>query len=437
MRLAFFGPLPPAPTGIADYDADVLRVLATRHEVTAFHGQEVVDSATLPAGCATAPAARFGAAHARDPFDATVHQLGNGPEHDFVYEWLARAPGLVVLHDLVLHHARARMFLDSPAARAYAAEPYSAARRAAARGPLEAYAAEVAYSYPRQGQRVAEVHLSTVGHLLPYAYPLFRLPVEGARVVGVHNGAMGAAVAAEVPGARVMPLAMPSHSVDVRPEDVAALRHRLGVEPGDLVVGSFGLMTREKRVETVARAVARATVAVPRLRLLLVGPVPDRAQLDGLLARLAVAARTIVTGRVPLAELPLHMAAADVAVHLRYPTARETSAALLRVLAQGRPAVIPDLENLAEVPDDVAVKVDVADEEGAVTRGLLRLASRPELRDRLGARALEFVRREHSPQRCLETYEAALDATAHAADPPLRPWPPHWAGYRSRTSRKP
>jgi glycosyltransferase involved in cell wall biosynthesis len=247
---------------------------------------------------------------------------------------------------------------------------------------------------------------------------------------------MAEAVAEEVPWARVVRLAMPVETVDVRPAEVAALRQRLGVAPGDLLVGSFGLLTREKRLETLARAVARAAVSEPRLRLLLVGPVPDPAALDALLERRGVAARTIVTGRVPLAELPLHMAAADLVAHLRYPTARESSAALLRVLAQGRPAVIPDLENLAEIPAGAAVKVDVADEEGELTRALLRLASRPELRARLGAQAQEFVRREHAPRRCLDSYEEALRAAAHAPDPPPRPWPAHWLRY-SQTSRNP
>jgi hypothetical protein len=97
-------------------------------------------------------------------------------------------------------------------------------------------------------------------------------------------------------------------------------------------------------------------------------------------------------------------------LHLRFPSAGETSAALLRVLAQGRPAAVPDLANLADIPDDAVVKLDVADEEGEATRALLRLAHSPELRERLGRRAAEHVRREHAPARALDTYEAALAA---------------------------
>jgi DNA-binding transcriptional ArsR family regulator len=116
----------------------------------------------------------------------------------------------------------------------------------------------------------------------------------------------------------------------------------------------------------------------------------------------------------------------DLAVHLRYPTGRETSAALLRVLAQGRPTVVSDLEHLADIPDAGVVRVDPTDEEGALTRAILRLHDKPEARARLGQAAREFVRREHSPARCLDGYEAAMARAAALPDPPPRPWPAHW-----------
>jgi glycosyltransferase involved in cell wall biosynthesis len=208
------------------------------------------------------------------------------------------------------------------------------------------------------------------------------------------------------------------------------LRARLGLGPADFVVGCFGLLTPEKRIETVARAAVRVAVHVPNVRLLLVGPVPDPPALRSRLERLGVAARTVVTGRVAMDELAAHMEAADVAVHLRYPTARETSAALLRLLAQGRPVIVSDLEHLSEIPEDAVVRVDVADEEGAVTRALLALAARPEARARLARRAREFARSAHAPERCRAGYEAAIARGAALPEPPRRPWPAHWAALR-------
>jgi glycosyltransferase involved in cell wall biosynthesis len=120
------------------------------------------------------------------------------------------------------------------------------------------------------------------------------------------------------------------------------------------------------------------------------------------------------------------MGAADMAVHLRYPTGRETSAALLRVLAQGRPTVVSDLEHQADIPADAVIRADPTDEEGAVTRAILRLHERPEARARLGRAAREFVAREHSAARCRDAYEAAIARAAAMPDPPRRPWPAHW-----------
>jgi glycosyltransferase involved in cell wall biosynthesis len=415
MRVAFVSPLPPAPTGVADYASDVLALLTERHEVEAFHDQTAVDAERVPGGCRVFRAERLAARHAERRFDAIVYQLGNAPVHGFVYPLLQRLPGLLVLHDLVLHHARARMFLDSPEVLAYVAQPWSAARRAAAQGPLAEYAAELRHAYPEQAERLFEVQLGTLGPLLPYAYPLCRRPIEASRATAVHNEFMAAAVREEFPARPVFRIPMPMTRASVASEAVDALRARYGIEAADFVVGSFGLLTPEKRIATVALSVARAAGELPRLRLLLVGPVADSHGLDSALARAGVRSRTIVTGRVPLAELPAHMALVDLAVHLRYPTARETSAALLRLLAQGRATVMSDLEHLADVPQDAVVRADVTDEEGTVLRAILRLARRPEARAALGASAAAFVAREHVPARALAAYEQALAASAPAS----------------------
>jgi glycosyltransferase involved in cell wall biosynthesis len=431
-RLAFVSPVPPAATGIADYAADVLWLLAPRYQIDVFHDQAAPDRARLPATVGLHHHSTLAERHADHQYDLSVHQMGNGPAHDFVYEALVRVPGLLVLHDLVLHHARGRMFLESPAARAYAADPGRPAAREAAEAEIAGYAAEVRHGYPAQAGRLVPAYLGTTGLLLPYAYPLFRLPVESSRLVAVHNEFMAAAVSDEVPAAEVVRIPMPIEPVAVAPGAVQALRARYGIAPGDFVVGTFGLVTREKRVETVARAVARAAASRPGLRLLVVGPAADGQALHARLGALGAGERAIVTGRVPMADLAAHIELSDAVVHLRYPTARETSAALLRVLAQGRPTVMADLEHLADVPMDAVVRADVADEEGEVTRAILRLAESPSLRERLGRAARAFVAREHAPARAAEAYAAAIERAIARPDPVSRAWPAHWAALAGR-----
>jgi glycosyltransferase involved in cell wall biosynthesis len=427
LRLAFVSPLPPVASGIADYTADLLSLVAPRHEIELFHGQEQVESRRLPGGVPIRPAAELVGRQRECRFDLVVYELGNNPAHDFQYELVSRVPGLLVLHELVLHHARAAHFLESEEVRAWRARPGSAEAKQRAEPVLEAWRAELEYAYPGRGARLHAAQLGTVGNLLPYAYPLVRLPVEASRAIAVHNRFTADAVRAEVPGALVLQAPMPVIRFDVDAGAVRALRDRLGFGPEHVVVGVFGLLTPEKRVASVARALARATQSDDQLRLLLVGPVPDRARLDADLGRLGLLDRTVVTGRVPLAELAALIESADVVAHLRYPSARETSAALLRVLAQGRPTLVSDLEHQAELPDDVVLRIDVADEDRALEAGLRRLAGDAALRERLSRAAAAFVAREHAPARVAAAWEGVFETARQAAAPAARPgWPRHW-----------
>jgi glycosyltransferase involved in cell wall biosynthesis len=426
VRLAFVSPLPPLPSGVADYAADLLSLVAGHHEIELFHAQESVDEARLPAGLPLYDAARFLDRHRKQPFDLAVYQLGNGRSHDFLYDLVSRVPGLLVLHDLVLHHARAAQFLEAEAVRAWRANPASVAARERAAPVLEAWRAELAYTYPSQGERLFAVQLGTVGDLLPYAYPLFRIPVEASRLVAVHNRSMADAVREEVPGAAVECLPMPAGRVSVDTRAVRELRARLGFDEGHLVVGVFGLLTQEKRPLVVARALARVASAHPELRLLLVGPVPDPPRLESELERLGVRARTILTGRIPLPDLAAHIEAADVVAHLRYPTARETSAALLRVLAQGRPTIVSDLEQQADLPEQAVLRVDLADEEAGLGAALLRLAGDSRLRRELGQAAADFVSREYAPERVAAAWQGAFARARERPAPASRDWPAGW-----------
>jgi len=426
-RLAFLSPLPPAPTGIADYSVEVAGLLAERYAIDLFHDGSDIDRSRVPASCAVHAADAFLSRHRERPYDLALYQMGNAPAHAFLYDLLPRVPGLMVLHDLVLHHSRARTFLDSEAARAYEAEPWSATRRQAAEADVAHYRAEIAYCYPAQVERLVPVHLETAGALLPYAYPLYRLPVEASRLTAVHNAFILDAVKDEVPDARVVRIPHQAPAVTIPPETIATLRARHGLDASDFVVGVFGLLTREKRVETVARAVARAARHLPRVKLLLVGAAPEGEALEPLLAQLGVCDRTIVTGRVPWDELSAYMTLPDVAVQLRYPTARETSGALLRLLAHGRPTIVSDLAHQAEIPDDAVVRADVTDEEGEVTRAILRLAANPAQRERLSQSVRTFIEREHAPAQTRAAYVDAIEQAMRLPDPPQRAWPAHWS----------
>ena len=76
MTVGFYSPLPPARTGVADYAAALLAELRR-------HGRVEV----APRRCGVA-----------------LYHLGNNALHAAIYRRALERPGVVVLHDAVLHH---------------------------------------------------------------------------------------------------------------------------------------------------------------------------------------------------------------------------------------------------------------------------------------------------------------------------------------------
>jgi glycosyltransferase involved in cell wall biosynthesis len=409
LRLAIVSPLPPSPTGIADYTLDVARSLAKDHAIDLFHDSDEVSASF------GAPAFRIHDLPARlasKAYDVVIYQMGNAPAHDFMYEWMERIPGAVVLHDLVLHHSYARRYLESPDSLAYAADPSSREKKGKAEKQHQSYREAIEGVYPGQGERLKDAQLNSSGDLLPYAFPLFEPALAGALAAGAHNSFMVEAIRAARPDLPCVELAMPTERAVVEPGRLAALRARLGLAETDLVVGCFGLLTREKRIETVARAVARIAEIHQGVRLLLAGPVADPDWLTSVLGRASMLPRTVVAGRLDHDDFLAAMALTDVVVHLRYPTARETSAALLRVMAQGRPVVISDIANQSGIPGDAVRRVDLCDEEGDLTRAIDWMCRHPEAARAMGERAARFARSTHAPASTRESYDRLLKSSA-------------------------
>src|SRR5437762_2247438 len=79
MRIAWFSPLPPVRSGIADVNAELLPRLERDFVIERFDQPRAHD---------------FVWRNLRAPYDLVVYQLGNASCHDFIWAYLARFPGL-------------------------------------------------------------------------------------------------------------------------------------------------------------------------------------------------------------------------------------------------------------------------------------------------------------------------------------------------------
>ena len=431
MRLAWFTPWPPDRSGVAACSAELVPLLAARgHAIDVCVDQRRVPTDRQPDEAPTDGTVRIQSAHdfvwrqARGQYDLAVYQLGNSHMHEFMWPYLVRWPGLVVLHDTRLHHARARALL--------------------ARRQTDAYRAEFAWNHPDLSTDLAELAVAGFGGAYYYQWPMRRVVLETARLVAVHARGEIDALRAEAPECPIEYVALGHGAGDL---DVASARRRFrerhALSATARLVGAFGGLTAEKRVSQVLHAFAATRPWSPDARLVLVGPPDPMIDLPGLIDRLGLTGVTTVIPDASDREFDDALAACDVCMHLRWPTAGETSGPWLRALSAGRATVIIDLAHQRQVPaldprtwrrldptDDLAphaddraitVAIDILDEDHSLRLALRRLVSDDALRARLGAAARRYWEREHTVPRMVDDYARLIDRARTLAAPPTPP----------------
>lgn len=415
MRLAWFSPMPPVRSGVAACSAELVDELRRDWTVDVF-----VD--TSNAGGILRPAHDFIWRHQQDPYDLSVYQLGNSSHHDYIWPYLFRFPGFVVLHDAHLHHARAALLLRE-------------------RRPDD-YRAEFAAAEPGVNPDAAELAIAGFHSHLLYQWPFTRLVIQASRMTAVHSRITRHELSARYP-VRTIEHVRLGHGARLSDEEASVSRERardqLGIPADALVFGCFGSLTPDKRVPQVLDAFEAVLPYAPSARLLLAGPHAAHYDVNADIARRSITGRVHVTGFVAAdADLSAYIAAADITLNLRWPTARETSGPWLRSLAAGKPSIVIDLAHTADVPtldprtwrstvagdEPVAVAVDILDEDHSLRLAMRRLARDRALRDSLGRAARSYWTREHSHAAMFADYRRIVPLAA-AAEAPRLPLPLH------------
>ncbi|HET9460647.1 MAG TPA: glycosyltransferase family 4 protein [Gaiellaceae bacterium] len=369
MRVAYFSPMPPEQTGIADYSALLLPELRERLDV------HVV---------------RRGAKKRPRGMDVALYHVGNNPgAHAWIVDALRREPGVVVLHDFVLHHLVAGMTL---------------ARRDRD-GYLDILEREHGVVGRLLGHGVIEKRIPSLWESRAADFPLATFVLEHATALVVHSRYVrDRARAAGFEGQ----ITVVPHPAWPPP----------GVEPDrvsdGVVIGCFGVVNASKRIPALLRATAAVRREHPEVTLLLVGPTSPGFDLERRLQRLGLSGAGLVReGWVDELRLWRLMAGSDILVNLRHPTMGETSGSVIRGLSLGKPIVVSDVGWFAELPGDVALKIAPDElEADTLTAALELLATRRDVRETMGTAARELARRDHDVGRVAELYSAALERAA-------------------------
>src|SRR5712692_7424420 len=350
MKVGFFSPLPPAQTGVADYAEALLGGLRK-------HGEVTVDASDA---------------------DVALYHVGNNQLHRAIYGRALSRPGVVVLHDAVLQHLFLGMFDETN------------------------YVNEFVFNYGEWMRGFAEElwrhRARSAAGPRYFDYPMLKRIATASRAVIVHNPATARVVKRHAPEALVaeiphlfVPPALPS---DI---DTLRFRRELGLGPRTLLAGVFGHQRESKRLPVVLRALDLAWRAGADAKLLVAGAFASSDLERALTPQLEADPRVIRVGRLPERDFWRYAAAADLCINLRFPTAAESSGIAVRMMGIGKPVVFTAGEEIARIPENACLRVDLGPAEDEMLAGyILWLAGDREAAEEIGRRAAAHIAKEHA-----------------------------------------
>lgn len=363
MTVGFYAPLPPARTGVADYAAALVGALRRLGHVE-----------VAPERC-----------------DIALYHLGNNPLHTEIYRRSLEQPGVIVLHDAVLHHFLLGQLTERK------------------------YVEEFVYNYGEWNRGLAGELWRGRGVSAAdnryFQYPLLKRAAERARAVVVHNPAAARAVkqhAVEAPVIEIPHLFMPPAAPECA--GAAPFRARFGLPAEAFVFGVFGYLRESKRLITILEVFSEVHRENPKTGLLVAGGFIssefERAAAP-LLQGPGIVRMRFLSGN----DFSLAISAVDAGINLRYPAAGETSGISIRLMGIGKPVLLTDAEENAAFPEGACVRIAPGVmERDSLRQHMLLLPSVPELASAVGQSAAEHIRTYHSLEDVAQRYWDTLCA---------------------------
>jgi glycosyltransferase involved in cell wall biosynthesis len=353
MTVGFYSPMPPAPTGVADYSAALLQQLRQHGDVRL----------------------------APDTCDLPVYHIGNNPLHTAIHELAVAKPGVVVLHDALLHHFYLGSF-----------------------GKTE-YTREFVYNYGEFAQDEADTlwrnrALSAQDPRF-FARPMLRRIAETAQAVVVHNPAAALTVREHSPETPVFELPhfyerpqSPSQSATAAA--ISRFRSQLGIPENGFVFAVFGYLRESKRLIPALKVFGRLRQLNPKLHLLVAGQFVSK-DLAHSAAPFQKQPGVHFLPHLAPAEFDIALASVDCCINLRYPTAGETSGIAIRAMGSAKPVIATAGEEWGRFPGCALFQIPPGPAESeALFCAMAALAQRPDLACEMGRQAADHIQRYHS-----------------------------------------
>ncbi len=362
MNLGYFAPLPPQPSGVADYAAAMLHGLLR-------HGDVRVNASG----------------------NCNLYHIGNNRLHAEIYARAIAVPGVVLLHDAMLHHLLIGSLDETQ------------------------YLEEFVYNYGVWTEDLARTlwrqRARAMSEPRYFRYPLLKRISERALALVVHSEEARRAVTAHHPNAavRVLPH-LDLEQPDAAPDASARERFRresLGLRATEILLGVYGHLRETKRIGSVLAALDALRARGIPAKLLVAGAFASDDFARTMLPRLEAHSGVILRGSTSEEEFRALLRAADVCVNLKYPGAGECSGIAVRAMSLGVPLVVSESGGGDDYSPGTVAPIPTGPAEApALAETLTWLARDAKARGALARAAQQDCRVRRDPDRiCAELWQ--------------------------------
>jgi L-malate glycosyltransferase len=190
--------------------------------------------------------------------------------------------------------------------------------------------------------------------------------------------------------------------------------------PGEIVIGTVGVLRPEKNLERLLAVFARLLPRHPELRLLIVGDGPERAKLEARAGDLGVARQTTFAGFVALPETAL----AEIDIFALSSDTEQMPISVIEAMAAGLPIVSTKVGDVPEMLPDAQLAYVVArgDDHGFEER-LSALLTQASARDALGLGNQRHARTHFQLTSMVERYNRLITELTAGSAAHRQSWP--------------
>lgn len=413
--VAYFTPLNPLKSGISDYSEDLLLSLKNFINIDIFtdtgyipQNQEIVNSFNIYSHT------EFEYKYIEMSYDLCIYQLGNSTYHEYMLDYIFKYPGIVVLHDMTMCGLTISVCLNGGS--------FDKSRFLDLTFENHGYNKYLEIKSKLESSPAIELHTFAYDHSINFTKNI----LDNSIITLVHNDYAKESLEPQSSFCSISKIDM-GINLDYSNFEYG----RITEDSNKIIISAFGRITNTKRIDILLKALLKLIKTGIDVQLYLVGEFDNdvKNNLLSMIKNEKMENHVAITGFVGKDKFDEYYNLTDICLNLRYPSAGETSATLIKALRFGIPVITTNYAQYKEYPDNCCWKVDLGDYEvELLSEYLLELVTNEKARKIMSKNAYEYARENNSMERAVGQYLKAIDyaikykqvVTDRTAKSPLR-----------------